>query len=69
MAVFSPGLGGTLDMVTGVSGINTNRVSRRIDELWRASLVEVDNVSLQQTRYYLHPLTQYFVKSDIVKED
>lgn len=69
MSIFSPGLGGTLEMVTEISGLHPSRVSKRLDELWRASLIEVDSVSLDQTRYYLHPLTQYFVKSDIVKEE
>lgn len=69
MSIFSPGLGGTLEMITKISGINPSRIPKRLDELWRASLVEVDSTSLDQTRYYLHPLTQYFVRSDIVKEE
>jgi len=69
MSIFSPGLGGTLEMVIAISGINPSRIPQRLDELWRASLIEVDSASLDQTRYYLHPLTQYFVRSDIVKEE
>lgn len=68
MSIFSPGLGGTLEMVTEISGLHPHRIPKRLDELWRASLIEVDSASLDQTRYYLHPLTQYFVMSDIVKE-
>ncbi len=66
MAVFAPGIGGTFDAIQSTSGIDQSLLTRKIDELWRLSFLEVGQSTLQNTRYYLHPLTQYFVVSDIV---
>lgn len=68
MAHFSPGLGGTLDAVRTTSHINDTELVRCIDELWRLSFLEVGgSIGLEEVRYYLHALTQYFVLSDIVR--
>jgi len=66
MAVFAPGIGGTFDAVEKTSGLDRGVLGQRIDELWRLSFLEIGQSTLRNPRYYLHPLTQYFVVSDIV---
>jgi hypothetical protein len=68
MAIFAPGVGGTPEAIKEISGLADNVLTKKIDELWRLSFLEVDkSPSLTQVRYYLHQLTQYFVLSDILK--
>ena len=68
MAAFTPGVGGTLEAIKAVSDLNDEALAQSIDELWRLSLIEVsESPSLKRVRYYLTPLTQYFVLSDIVQ--
>lgn len=64
---FAPGRGGTFDAIQATSGLATDILASRIDELWELAFLEIGGGSLERTRYYLHALTQYFVLSDIVK--
>jgi LuxR family glucitol operon transcriptional activator len=68
LSVFPSITGGTLSDVRAVSKIDepANFLSA-IDQLVSMSLVD-KNGSVGRERYGLHPLTQYFVKSDITKE-
>lgn len=67
MAHLSPDTGGTLEAISFISGFSETEVIHRINELWTLSFVEVsESSSLNEVIYYLHPLTQYFVLSDIV---
>ncbi len=66
MAVFAPGIGGTFDAIEKTSGLERAVLAQKIDELWRLSFLETGQSTLRNPRYYLHPLTQYFVISDIV---
>lgn len=69
MTHFAPGIGGVLEAIAPVSGITAEQLHQPISELWRFSFLEVGKrIGLQQTYYYLHPLTHYFVLSDIVNE-
>jgi hypothetical protein len=66
MAVFAPGIGGTFDAIGKTSGLDQDILIQKIDELWRLSFLETGESSVRHSRYYLHPLTQYFVVSDII---
>lgn len=69
LAHFAPNIGGTLEAIKATSQLETAALARCIKELWRFSFLEVDkSPTLQQIRYYLHALTQYFVLAEIVKE-
>ena len=69
MTHFAPGIGGVLEAIASVSESPAEQVHQPISELWRFSFLEVGKrIGLQQTYYYLHPLTHYFVLSDIVNE-
>ena len=68
MATFPAGTGGTIEAIREISDLPNSMLIRSIDELWRLSFLEVgQSLSLNNTRYYLHALTQNFVVSDIVK--
>lgn len=68
MAIFPAGIGGTFDAVKEISNLSNNALIYSIDELWKLSLLEVEQTaSLKNTRYYIHALTQNFVLSDIVR--
>lgn len=68
MTSFVPGVGGRIEAIGEVSGIDEEQLPVLVDELWKLSLIEVgDSPSLHKVRYYIHALTQYFVLSDIVK--
>ena len=67
MAHFAPGVGDEMDIVQEISGIDDKDVVKAVEQLWLASLLEVDESStLPRVRYYLHALTQNFVLSDII---
>lgn len=69
LALFPAGIGGTFEALREISELSSSILTRLITELWRFSFIEVDqSVSLENTRYYLHALTQNFVLSDIVKK-
>jgi hypothetical protein len=67
MSHFSSGHGGTFDAIQAINDLSINKVAGRLDELWKFAFVEIGDSPLNQTRYYLHALTQYFILSDIVK--
>lgn len=67
MSVLAPNLGGTAETIQAVAQVNEEVMTKVIGELWRFSFVEVGERNLRKRRYYLHPLTQYFVLSDVVK--
>ena len=67
MSTFAPGIGGNEDAVLAVSSISATDFHKAIDSLVLMSLVDMIGLSRSQ-RYALHPLTHYFVLSDIVKK-
>lgn len=68
MAAFSPSAGGSFEMVKRVSDLEIDLLTSCIHALWRYSFLEIgDGATLQQRRYYLHPLTHNFVLSEMVK--
>ncbi len=67
LAHFAPSVGGSFEAIKAVSGLADDVLSRAIDELWRLSFLEIGESPLWRIRYYLHPLTQHFVLSDIVQ--
>jgi len=69
MTFFIPGWGGTQEAIKATSDLTDHAMTRGVHELWNLSLLEVGEqkvFGLTQECYYLHPLTQYFVLSDIV---
>jgi len=67
MSVFAPNVGGTLEAIQSISELGKRDVLKRIEDLWSLSFVDVTETGVRKTRYYLHPLTQHFVVSDIVQ--
>jgi hypothetical protein len=68
MSVFPPITGGAVDDVQAVSQVeNPNAFWLAMDQLVAMSLVDKIGPAGQE-RLALHPLTQYFVRSDITKE-
>lgn len=69
LALLPPGIGGTIQNIQAVSGwADEEWITRALNELWQLSLVDTGEVaanSLAQISYYLHPLTQHFVVSNI----
>lgn len=64
---FAAGVGGTFEAIKAASGLDTDVLADRVDELWQLAFLEVGDSSLNQIRYYLHALTRHFVLSDIVE--
>jgi hypothetical protein len=67
MSVFDPATGGQSQLVFQVSRLNEMTFYRAMDELIAMSLVDYSG-GLGRQRYTLHPLTYYFILSDIVKK-
>jgi hypothetical protein len=68
MAHFPAEVGGRHEAIQAISHMDDTVLDRSIDELWRLSFLEVgESSSVQQVRYYLHTLTQHFVRSDIAQ--
>ena len=67
LACFSETDGSTFDAIRFVTDLDLAQLTNSMDSLWHSSLIEVGQDSIQSIRYYLHPLTSYFVLSDIVK--
>jgi len=67
MSVFPPLTGGAADDVQAVSQVVGSDFWLAMDQLVIMSLVDRIG-SVGQERFTLHPLTQYFIKSDITKE-
>jgi len=59
-------IGGDKKAILRVSGIDEQSFNKCIDELWTMSLVEIGG-AIERRRYSLHPLTRYFVLSDLVR--
>ncbi len=66
LACFDEAEGSNFDAIQYVTNSPVPQLASSIDSLWQASLVEVGKNSLHDIRYYLHPLTTFFVLSDIV---
>lgn len=66
MAVFAPGVGGTLEAIQATSNLNRADLLNAVDELWRFSFLETGEKELRNSRHYLHPLTHNFVSADII---
>jgi hypothetical protein len=67
MSVFPPLTGGAVNDVQAVSQVEAPAFWPAMDQLVTLSLV--DKIGLVgQERFVLHPLTQYFIRSDITKE-
>ena len=67
MTHFAPGVGGNFEAIKASSGLDTDVLADRIDELWRLAFLEIGEASLRSIRYQLHTLTRHFVLSDIVQ--
>ena len=66
MAQFVAANGAHFEAIQYVSELEFSLLVSCIETLWDSSLLEVRTVSeIGQIRYYLHPLTQNFVLSDI----
>jgi hypothetical protein len=67
MSVFPPNVGGAVKEVHQISQLDSSVFWLAMDQLVMLSLV--DKVGeVNHERYALHPLTQYFIRSDITKE-
>jgi len=64
---FAPGVGGSFEAIKASSGLETDLLGDRIDELWRLAFLEIGEPSVSSIRYHLHALTRHFVLSDIVQ--
>ncbi|MFC1975746.1 hypothetical protein ACFLXQ_05060, partial [Chloroflexota bacterium] len=67
LSVFPPITGGAEHDVQAVSQLEPTVFWTAIDQLVSLSLVDKTGIAGQE-RYVLHPLTQYFIRSDITKE-
>jgi len=67
MSVFPPLTGGAVLDVETVSQVESSAFWPAMDRLVTMSLVDKIGPASQE-RFALHPLTQYFIKSDITKE-
>lgn len=67
MSVFPPLTGGAVGDVQVVSQVESSTFWPAMDQLVVMSLVDKIGIAGQE-RFALHPLTQYFIKSDITRE-
>lgn len=67
MSVFPPVTGGAVDDVKAVSQVEPEALWLAMDRLVTLSLVDKTGAAGRE-RYALHPLTQYFIRSDITQE-
>lgn len=67
MSVFPPLTGGAVLDVQAISQVPEAEFWPAMDQLVTMSLVDKIGV-VSKERFALHPLTQYFIKSDITKE-
>jgi hypothetical protein len=64
-----PGLGVDVEALRAISGLLDGDLFPAIDELWKLSLLDVGESSLPglaNVSYVIHPLTSYFVHSDVL---
>ncbi|MBX3012173.1 MAG: tetratricopeptide repeat protein [Caldilineaceae bacterium] len=72
LSFFSPGQGSTLAAANAVSGLARTEFSRSLSELWRLSLLERSELletTLQEKRYFLHPLIRSAIQAAILNEE
>lgn len=68
MSQFEPQNGCHFSALQRVSALLVGELGAGLDQLWRLSLIEIgESATNNQLRYLLHPLTQNFVLSDIVR--
>jgi len=67
MSVFDLANGSSAQSLSEISQIEVEVIQMALEQLILLSLVDI-NGNLQQHRYTLHPLTHYFILSDIVKK-
>ena len=67
MSVFPPIIGGAAEDVVSISQVENNLFWPAMEQLILMSLVDRTG-SLDQERYALHPLTYYFIRSDITQD-
>lgn len=67
MAIYEPNEGADYTMIKDHSGLDQSVLKASIETLWRYSFLEIGEGIRTQKHYYLHPLTQYFVLSDMLK--
>lgn len=66
LAHFTPTNGANFEAIQHISEIDWDTLVACIEKLWDSSLLEIKaSTGVNQIRYYLHPLTQNFVFSDI----
>ncbi|KAA3662614.1 MAG: hypothetical protein DWQ04_12980 [Chloroflexi bacterium] len=70
LAQFNPAEGIPFGLIANMPGLTPEQLTTGIQFLWRLSLLEVqEQTNLKDILYYLHPLTRYFVLSDMVKRE
>ena len=67
LSVFPPLTGGTLSSVTNITQLPAHQMPGALHQLTSMSLVDKVGYASSE-RIALHPLTQYFIRSDITKE-
>lgn len=68
LAQFDTAEGIRFELIENMPQLAPGQIAAGIQYLWRLSLIEVQEQSnSKELLYYLHPLTRYFVISDIVK--
>lgn len=67
MSIFPPIAGGAVEDVEAISQVDKSEFWKAMDQLITFSLVDKIGPA-EKERFALHPLTQYFIKSDITKE-
>lgn len=67
MSVFDQTIGSTATALQQVSQVESGIMQQVVNQLSLLSLIEVAG-GLNERRYTLHPLTHYFILSDIVKK-
>lgn len=69
MGTLTTNKGNNISRIMSITDGDASSVEQFVEQLWRASLVEVDERSpIENTSYYLHSLTKHFVTSDILKQ-
>lgn len=65
LSVFAPVVGGAVEDIVAISDLEMDDFWLAVQQLTSLSLIERPSVSTTQNCYALHPLTYYFVLSDI----
>jgi len=70
LAIFPQPAGSNFSALRSVSGWDDVELNTQLRQLWQVSFLETNHLpamGLEGNRYFLHALTHYFVKSDVVK--